>query len=137
MNQVAVGAIEHSRELGLRVIASGASPRYRRYRSRSSTLEEEDIITLVKTRENAPLQVEGIEIENDTGWVQTNGVQLYRFEFDWAPRRGRQCLPMSRAKPRLIYPRARYERARRIEFDHKQSRWKKTRRVNNDLIRFR
>lgn len=136
MNQVAVGAIEHSRELGLRVIASGASPRYRRYRSRSSTLEEEDIITLVKTRENAP-RSRRYRNRKRHGWVQTNGVQLYRFEFDWAPRRGRQCLPMSRAKPRLIYPRARYERARRIEFDHKQSRWKKTRRVNNDLIRFR
>lgn len=66
--------------------------------------------------------------------IRTSGIS--RVDLNSIGRRGgMQCLPVSRAKPRLIYPR--YERACRIEFDHKQSRWKKTRRVNNDLIRFR
>lgn len=68
-----------------------------------------------KTRQKSRPRVEGVSKTRRARFFKQTCSLLYRFEFDWA-----QCLPMSRAKPRLIYPR--YERACRIEFDHKQSR---------------
>lgn len=56
---------------------------------------EEDYDARIRRSRKRP-QVEGVEVENEAGGVQTNVQLLYRFEFDWAPPNVCRCLERNR-----------------------------------------